>query len=123
LCSRLATVVADSPIFELVTPPSLALLVFRLRSSSSSKKDQRLVALTDPELNLLNQKLHTRLDKRSDVFLTPTMLHSNERDIYCLRFAIGNIRTTWEDVQATWDAVVEEGQAVLREQAETVQVE
>lgn len=117
---------ADSPIFEIVTPPSLSLLVFRLKNPSnpeSSPIDKTLVPLADPELNLLNQKLHTRLDKRSDVFLTPTMLHSNERDIYCLRFAIGNVRTTWADVEATWSAVVEEGQAVLREQEEIVKEE
>jgi len=47
------------------------------------------------------------------------MLHSKERDIYCLRFAIGNVRTTWEDVMATWEAVVEEGEAVLKEREES----
>ena len=108
----------DSPIFEIVTPPSLALLVFRLRPSSLETKPNSPPGLQDPELNLLNQKLHIRLDKRSDVFLTPTTLHSKERDIYCIRFALGNPRTTWEDVIDTWKVVVEEGEAVLREQQE-----
>lgn len=93
--------------FELVTKPSLSLLVFRLKKAGES--------LTDPELDLLNQKLHTRLDVRSDVFLTPTMLHSKERDLYCLRFAMGGLRTTWEDVMKTWQAVEEEGAKVLVE--------
>jgi hypothetical protein len=83
-------------------------LVFRLKPEG---------ALTDPELNLLNQRLHTRLDARSDVFLTPTMLHSEERDVYCLRFAIGSLRTTWEDVQKSWSVVVEEGKQVLADRA------
>lgn len=73
--------------------------------------------MADPELNLLNQRLHTRLDARSDVFLTPTMLHSEERDIYSLRFAIGSLRTTWEDVQKTWSAVIEEGKQVMADRA------
>jgi len=105
--------VNQTPNFELVTKPSLALLVFRLRPDAD-------VALTDPELNLLNQRLHTRLDGRSDVFLTPTMLHSEERDVYCLRFAIGSLRTTWEDVEKTWAAVVEEGKTVLTDRAAEV---
>ena len=83
--------------------------MFRLKPEGSE--------LADPELNLLNQRLHTRLDARSDVFLTPTMLHSEERDIYSLRFAIGSLRTTWEDVQKTWSAVVEEGKQVMADRA------
>ncbi|KAK1926326.1 putative aromatic-L-amino-acid decarboxylase [Papiliotrema laurentii] len=104
-CERLALVIEESPIFELVTTPSLALLCFRLNPRKG---------YSDEELDLLNQRLHTRLDVRSDVFLTQTVLKSVERKFYCLRFAMGGARTTWEDVEKTWEVVVEEGQAVLK---------
>lgn len=90
-----------------MTKPSLSLLVFRLIKAGQK--------LSDPELDLLNQRLHTRLDARSDVFLTPTVLHSEERDVYCLRFALGGLRTTWEDVMKTWSVVEEEGARALKE--------
>lgn len=99
--------VKASPGFELVTEPSLALLVFRLNPSVEH--------LTDPELNLLNQQLHTRLNARYDVFLTQTILHGIEREIFCIRFAMGGVNTTMEDVKTTWEVVRLEGEQVLRD--------
>jgi aromatic-L-amino-acid decarboxylase len=90
-------IIRNSSDFELVSEPSLALLVFRY------KREHR----TDPELNLLNQQLVSLLTVRSDVFLTQTMLHSVEGDIFCVRFAMGGVNTTMEDVLATWRVVEE----------------
>jgi hypothetical protein len=87
----------------MVTPPSLSLLVFRLHPLDGSE-----------DLNLLNQRLHTRLSIRNDVFLTQTMLNSNESDIFCIRFAMGGVRTTIADVEATWSIIKEEASIVLQ---------
>ena len=106
-CQQLVAMVEANPDFELVSRPSLALLVFRLRPAGRN--------LQDAELNLLNQRLHTRLNARYDVFLTQTMLISLEREIFCIRFAMGGINTTMEDVRATWKVVVEEGGEVVKD--------
>ncbi|KAK8846820.1 hypothetical protein IAR55_005908 [Kwoniella newhampshirensis] len=106
-CTLLADIVGRSKNFEIVTKPSLALLVFRL--SPSSRAD-----LTGDILDVLNQRLHDRLNARYDVFLTQTVLHSVERNIFCIRFAMGGVHTTFDDVQATWSIVEAEGEEVLK---------
>lgn len=64
---------------------------------------------------MLNTKLNNRLIARYDLFLTQTMLHSTEGDIFCIRFAMGGKATTTEDVEEVWAAVCEEGKVVLDE--------
>lgn len=99
--------VQKSPNFDLVTRPSLALLVFRLVLSDTPKA-------SDAELNLLNQRLSDRLHEKGDVFLTQTMLHSSDREIFCIRLALGSVNTTMRDVEEVWGAVEEEGARVLK---------
>jgi len=93
-------------IFEVVAPPSLSLLVFRLVPAGQHD-------LSDAELNLLNQQLHNRLSARYDMMLTQTVLHSIEREIFCIRLAAGGVNTRWEDVERVWQIVVEEGTQLL----------
>ncbi|WVQ84115.1 hypothetical protein IAT38_006260 [Cryptococcus sp. DSM 104549] len=107
-CQQLADVVRSSTKFELVTKPSLALLVFRLAPAPRA-------GLTDDVLNILNQRLHDQLNARFDVFLTQTILHSKEGNIFCIRFAMGGVHTTFKDVQATWSVVEAEGAKVLED--------
>ncbi len=85
----------------------MALLVFRLVPS-------KLKSYTDAELNLVNQQLSTRLNARYDVILTQTVLHSVEREVFCIRFAMGGVNTSIEDVKATWAVVEAEGAEVLK---------
>ncbi|WRT64926.1 uncharacterized protein IL334_001866 [Kwoniella shivajii] len=108
-CQQLAKIVEQSSTFEIVTPPSLALLVFRLKPSSSSPEE-----VSEDELNILNQNLHDRLNSRYDVFLTQTVLHSKEKNIFCIRLAMGGRYTTFQDVKKTWDIIESEGEEVLR---------
>lgn len=103
---QLVKIIEKTPNFRIVTPPSLSLVVVRL--VPPAKPD-----LLDAELDLLNQRLHTRLNARSDIFLTPTVLHSVEREFYCIRIAAGSHLTTMKDVEETWAVVVEEGEKVL----------
>ena len=90
-----------------MTPPCLALLTFRLIPPGEN--------LDDDELNLLNQRLNTRLNARYDILLTQTILHGLEEEIFCIRFAMGGINTTMEDVRRTWKIVEMEGEEVLKD--------
>lgn len=107
-CAELGKVVAASPGFELVTPPSLALLSFRLHPAGIDSQ---------AELNALNTKLMARLASHPEVMLTQTVLKTPESDIYCIRFAIGQLRTTFADVQETWAVVEDEAKQLLAEKA------
>ncbi|WVR04512.1 hypothetical protein IAU60_001516 [Kwoniella sp. DSM 27419] len=114
-CRQLEELVRSSANFELVTPPSLSLLVLRLRPhSTASGHPQGQALLSDDMLNILNQRLHDHLNARYDVFLTQTVLHSTERNIFCIRFAMGGLHTTFEDVKKTWAVIVAEGEQVLK---------
>jgi len=104
---RLAAIIRASSTFELVTTPRLSLVVLRLRPKDSEMDDE--------EFNLLNQRLHARLTLRPDVFLTQTVLHGIEREVYCIRFAMGGPNTSWGDVETVWGVVELEGSEVLRE--------
>ncbi|ORX34523.1 putative aromatic-L-amino-acid decarboxylase [Kockovaella imperatae] len=109
LSSRLGDMIRSSARFELVTPQSLSMVVFRLNPGQSPN------ALASDDLNKLNSKLSSRLDHRSDVFITPAMLGSEEGNMEVLRIQTGGYRTTMEDVLAVWKVVEEEGEALLRE--------
>nr|XP_019008651.1 uncharacterized protein I206_06333 [Kwoniella pini CBS 10737]OCF47432.1 hypothetical protein I206_06333 [Kwoniella pini CBS 10737] len=108
-CQQLEKIIKESSNFEIVTPPSLTLIVFRL-NPISSKED---IQLDDDELNLMNQDLFKALDLRCDIFLTQTMLHSKERNMYVIRIAMGGVHTKFSDVEEAWRIVEEEGQKIL----------
>jgi aromatic-L-amino-acid decarboxylase len=86
------------------------LVVFRLLPPGPGKE-----GMSDAELNLLNTKFHNQLNARSDTFLTQTILHSAEREIFCIRIALGGLRTQMADVEQIWAAVEDEGRATLAE--------
>ena len=100
--------IEKSPIYENITPRSLTLVVFRLTPAGDAK-------MSDAELNLLNTRFHNRLSARYDTFLTQTILHSQEGEIFCIRFAMGGWRTKMEDVEIIWKAAVKEGEEMLKE--------
>ncbi|GMK59733.1 hypothetical protein CspeluHIS016_0803390 [Cutaneotrichosporon spelunceum] len=106
LCSDLVSEVAKDAKFEIVAPPRLGLLCFRLLKDGASAS----------ELDKLNVELHTRLAERPDVHLTQTILKSEDRgEIFCIRFAIGALRTTKQDVEEVWDEVVKESDRLVLE--------
>lgn len=107
-CQQLASIVNASANFEIVTPPSLALLVVRLRDPLAPNSP-------DEVLNRLNQALYARLDARHDVMLTQTVLKSVESEIHCLRIAMGGVNTTMKDVEEVWEVIESEGRHVLAE--------
>ena len=100
-------IIKSSSIFELVTPQSLSLVVFRLNPHKAER------CTPNAEVDELNVELANRLDARSDVFLTPSVLLSVEGKIAVLRIQTGGYLTTVEDILAVWQAVEEEGRAIL----------
>ena len=92
--------------FQLVTPPSFALSVFRLRPR---RADAPLAAA-----NALNRRFWDRLLERHEVLLTQTELGG----VFCVRFAVGAARTEEGDVEKAWEVVDEVGRAVVSEETE-----
>jgi len=72
LNQHFADMILRSHQFALVTPPFLALTVFRIEPQATSSGEQP--ALTLDVLNDLNRRFHERLSARRDVFFTQTML-------------------------------------------------
>jgi aromatic-L-amino-acid decarboxylase len=82
---RLARLLADEiqsdPRFELSAPLPFSLVCFRYRGSNDD-----------------NQRLFERINASGKAFLSSTVLHGK----FVLRFAIGNIATTEQDIRETW---------------------
>ncbi|KAJ7076898.1 pyridoxal phosphate-dependent transferase [Mycena belliarum] len=91
----------ESDILALITPPWLALTVFRLAPPH--------LGLDAAALNQLNAAFFARLAVRPDLAITQTVLNG----VFCVRFAVGAARTTEAHVRAAFDAIVEEARAAL----------
>ena len=76
--------VEESPDWELVAPRRFSLVVFR-RSGSDQE----------------NEQLEERVNASGEIFITHTRLDGR----YVLRLAIGNARTTEDDVRRAWDVL------------------
>jgi aromatic-L-amino-acid decarboxylase len=77
--------------FEVVAPVPFSLVCFRLRDSD----DQ-------------NRELMNRVNRSGVAFLS----HTTVRDRFAIRFAIGNIRTTLDDVRLVWGRIQAEADAL-----------
>lgn len=88
---RLAERIESHPDFQLLAPVPFSTLVFRLCPKNKSGSDS--------EINDLNEKLLEEVNKTGQVFLSHTKL----RGKFGIRLAIGNLKTTWEDVSLAWD--------------------
>ena len=76
--------------WEVVAPRHFSLVCFRLRASDEE-----------------NERLLERVNASGEVYLSHTKLAG----AYALRLAIGNFRTTEEDVRLAWDVLKREAQA------------
>ncbi|KAJ7690685.1 pyridoxal phosphate-dependent transferase [Mycena rosella] len=101
LNATFGALLAASDILTLVTPPALALTVFRL---APPDRDLDLAAL-----NTLNASFFARLAVRPDLAITQTVLNG----VFCVRFAIGAARTTEAHVRAAFDVITEEARTAL----------
>ncbi len=95
---RLAELVSAHPDFELLAPVPFSTVVFRWRPQG----------VPEGLFNELNERLLTAVNGTGTTMLSHTVL----RGTYALRLAIGNLRTTWEDVELAWQVVQEEATKV-----------
>ena len=108
--------VMESALFELMTPRSLGLVVFRLvpPAPDASQPPSREI------LNALNLDLHQRITHPEDpadaLFITRTELN----DDVCLRMAIGAERTTEMHVKKAIDTLERVGKNILKEAGYTI---
>lgn len=89
---KLAQLIEQHPQFELLAPTPFSTLVFRFVPDKETPQS---------ELNTLNETLLNEINKTGKVFLSHTKLHGN----FGIRLAIGNIKTTWDDVAMAWEIV------------------
>ena len=76
--------VAESDDWELVAPQRFSLVVFRWNGTDSE-----------------NEELESRVNASGEIFITHTKLDGR----YVLRLAVGNARTTEDDVRRAWDVL------------------
>jgi aromatic-L-amino-acid decarboxylase len=84
LAALFAQLVVDDPAWELVAPQRFSLVVFRRKGSDAS-----------------NEEILERANRSGEIFLSHTKLEGR----YVLRLAIGNARTTEDDVRRAWEVL------------------
>ncbi|MFI5086764.1 MAG: pyridoxal phosphate-dependent decarboxylase family protein [Terriglobales bacterium] len=83
---KFAEIIAHHPRFEVAAPVPFSVVCFRYQG-------------TDEE----NSALMEAVNSTGEVFLSHTVLHGK----VVLRLAIGNLQTTWDDVQRAWELLQE----------------
>ena len=91
---------------SLVTPPSLALTVFRLDPKPTSLKHS---ALSADSLNNLNRLFHDQISGRDDILVTQTVLNG----VFCIRLAVGAARTDSVHIQKAYDLLNKEAKIAV----------
>jgi aromatic-L-amino-acid decarboxylase len=91
LANLFAAWVDDDPDWELVAPQRFSLVVFRYNAGDEQ-----------------NAQILERVNRSGEIFISHTRLH----DRYVLRLAIGNARTTEEDVRRAWNVLRREAKEV-----------
>jgi aromatic-L-amino-acid decarboxylase len=79
--------------FELLAPVPFSTVVLRFNPRS------RRGELDEHKLDTLNERLLDALNQTGQVFLSHTKL----RGRYAIRLTIGNLKTTWQDVEIAWN--------------------
>lgn len=105
-----------SPDFERLAPVPFSVVCFRahpreykegaaisLAGKARAPHSRRDVGFVENNLETLNERLMKEVNRRGKVFLSHTKL----KDVFTLRLAIGNIRTTRDHVKMAWDELNE----------------
>ncbi|KAF8602719.1 hypothetical protein BDV93DRAFT_533368 [Ceratobasidium sp. AG-I] len=138
LSKLFSSLVEQSSLFELVVPPSFALTVFRLvppttlptpiattpnpdhpiSTQETDLSPETTTATASSTLksahskaNALNRAFYARISARKTLLLTQTDLSGT----FCIRFAVGAVRTEEKHIREAVDVLTEEAQATLDE--------
>jgi len=98
---RLKRMIEEHPDFELLAPVPFSTLVFRFVPEKAS--------LDEAEIDRLNEKLMEAVNQTGKVFLS----HTKVRAKFGIRLAIGNLKTTWEDILLVWKIVQQEAAKLI----------
>jgi aromatic-L-amino-acid decarboxylase len=94
---RLAQLIERHPDFQMLAPVPFSTLVFQFSPKNPPSSKSR----SDLEINEFNEKLLAAVNETGRTFLSHTKL----REKFGIRLAIGNLKTTWEDVSTAWDVI------------------
>ena len=100
LAQLFARWVDESPNWERLAPTPFSLVCFRACPSVEGETEEARAA----RLDALNEALMNNVNAAGEIFLSHTRLH----DLFTLRLAIGNIRTTEAHVSRAWELLNEE---------------
>jgi aromatic-L-amino-acid decarboxylase len=93
--------------FEVVAPVPFSVVCFRFRGKhagaphghgSSQTAEPGAAKLSDQEIDEQNRAIMDRVNHSGRVFIAGTVLNQQQ----VIRLAIGNLGTTWDDVQEAW---------------------
>jgi aromatic-L-amino-acid decarboxylase len=104
LAQKFAGWIADSPDFQLLAPVPFSTLCFHMvpEDLSNHARDKKVLNY----LNVLNEALLQAVNQSGKVFLSHTVL----KNLYIIRLAIGNIKTTEKNIEEAWRLLNEHGQ-------------
>ncbi len=104
LAGDLAKTIEATPGWEIHTPGSMALVVFRamLGSHDEGRAGGPVDAARLETENALNHRILEAVARSGEAFLSHTALDG----VVWLRLAVGNLRTTPDDLDRTWAAVL-----------------
>jgi aromatic-L-amino-acid decarboxylase len=88
---QIAEIIARDSRFEVVAPVPFSVVCFRYKGTNEE-----------------NSALMDTVNATGEVFLSHTVLHGN----VVLRLAIGNLGTTWDDVERAWQLLQEKSKAI-----------
>ncbi len=100
LAQSFARWVKESPDWELLAPVPFSLVCFR--ACPNVREDSEEAYAT--RLDMLNEAIMNNVNANGEMFLSHTRL----RDVFTLRLAIGNIRTTEAHIRRAWELLNEE---------------
>lgn len=101
LTDRAGDHVRNSETLELLSPPSLGIVCFRVRPRDSQ--------LPDAKLDEINEQIQAAVIASGTAMLSSTRLCG----VYSLRLCIMSHQTTWDDVRETLEAIERRGRALM----------
>jgi len=93
LAERAGDHIRESTLLELLSPPSLGVVCFRVNPEAAE--------LDDETLEELNEAIQTRVIESRTAMMSSTRL----KGTYSLRLCIMSYQTTWRDVEETLEAI------------------
>jgi glutamate/tyrosine decarboxylase-like PLP-dependent enzyme len=101
LADRAGDYIRKSGNLELLSPPSLGVVCFRVRPEGRQ--------LPAARLDELNEQVQARVIAAGTAMISSTRL----RGVYSLRLCIMSHQTTWDDVRATLEAIEQQGRMAI----------